>query len=155
DASNGKLPAVAYLDPRFTTIDDGLGNDDHPHADIRRGDRFLHDAFEAVASGPNWRSTVFIITFDEWGGFFEHVPPPPATAAKIVDTDWVNGKALLGFRVPTIIASAFTRGVENNPRISHLVFDHTSILKLIEWRWRLAPLTPRDASTDIANLALA
>jgi hypothetical protein len=44
---------------------------------------------------------------------------------------------------------------ENNPRISHLVFDHTSILKLIEWRWRLAPLTPRDASTDIANLALA
>jgi phospholipase C len=155
DASNGTLPAVAYLDPRFTTIDDGLGNDDHPHADIRRGDRFLHDAFEAVANGPDWSSTVFIVTFDEWGGFFEHVPPPRATAANNVDTDVVNGKTLLGFRVPTIIASPFTRGVENNPSVSHLVFDHTSILKLIEWRWGLAPLSPRDASNDIANLALA
>jgi phospholipase C len=155
DAANGSLPAVAYLDPRFTTIDDGLGTDDHPHADIRRGDLFLHDAFEAVANGPDWSSTVFIITFDEWGGFFEHVPPPRATAANNVDTDLVDGKALLGFRVPTIIASPFTRGVENNPLINHLVFDHTSILKLIEWRWRLAPLTPRDASTDIANLAYA
>jgi phospholipase C len=153
DAANGTLPAVAYLDPRFTTIDDGLGNDDHPHADIRRGDRFLYDAFEALANGPGWSSTVFIVTFDEWGGFFEHVSPPRATAANNVDTDLIDGKALLGFRVPTIIASPLTRGVENNPLVSHLTFDHSSILKLIEWRWGLAPLTPRDASTDIANLA--
>jgi len=154
-AKNGTLPAVSYVDPNFTTIDDGLGNDDHPHADIRRGDRFLHDTFEAVANGPDWASTVFIITFDEWGGFFEHVPPPRATAANNVDTDLVNGKALLGMRVPTIIASPFTRGVETSPFVNHAVFDHTSILKLIEWRWGLAPLTPRDASSDIGNLASA
>jgi phospholipase C len=154
-AANGTLPAVSYVDPRYTTIDDGLGNDDHPHADIRRGDRFLHDTFEAVASGPAWSRTVFIVTFDEWGGFFDHVRPPRATAANNVDTDMVNGKTLLGMRVPTVIASPFTRGVENSPLVNHLVFDHTSILKLIEWRWGLAPLTPRDASSDINNLAHA
>jgi phospholipase C len=154
-AKAGKLPAVSYVDPRFTTIDDGLGNDDHPHADIRRGDRFLYDTFEAVATGPGWNSTVIILTFDEWGGFFEHVAPPRAIAANNVDTDLVDGKALLGFRVPTVIASPFSRGVENNPVVNHLVFDHTSILKLIEWRWGLAPLTPRDGSPDVHNLAYA
>lgn len=153
-AKNGTLPQVSYVDPRFTTIDDGLGNDDHPHADIRRGDLFLHDTFEAVASGPAWGSTVFIVTFDEWGGFFEHVRPPRATAANSVDTDIVGGKTLLGMRVPTVIASPYSGG-EGNPLVNHLVFDHTSILKLIEWRWGLAPLTPRDASSDINNLAYA
>jgi phospholipase C len=154
-AKNGTLPAVSYVDPSFTTIDDGLGNDDHPHADIRRGDLFLYNTFEAVANGPRWNSTVFIVTFDEWGGFFDHVAPPRATAANNVDTDIVNGKTLLGFRVPVVIASPFSRGVENNPFVNHLVFDHSSILKLIEWRWGLAPLTPRDASSDVNNLAYA
>jgi phospholipase C len=67
----------------------------------------------------------------------------------------VDGKTLLGFRLPVVIASPFTHGDALNPRISSLVFDHTSILKLIEWRWGLAPLTPRDASSDINNLAYA
>jgi phospholipase C len=154
-ASNGTLPAVSFLDPAYTILDDGTGNDDHPHADIREGDRFLYDVFEAIATGPAWSSTVFVINFDEWGGFFDHVPPPRAQAANAVDTDIVDGKTLLGFRVPVVIASPFSRGDAQNPRISPLVFDHTSVLKLIEWRWRLAPLTPRDASGDIDNLAYA
>jgi phospholipase C len=98
---------------------------------------------------------VFVVNFDEWGGFFDHVPPPRAQAANAVDTDIVDGKTLLGFRLPVVIASPFSRGDAQNPRISSLVFDHTSVLKLIEWRWRLAPLTPRDASGDIDNLAYA
>jgi phospholipase C len=72
-----------------------------------------------------------------------------------VDPDLVKGKALLGCRVPTVVASPFTRGNSSDPRISALVFDHTSVLKLIEWRWGLAPLTARDASSDVANLAYA
>lgn len=75
DAAKGMLPAVSFVDPRYTVLDDGTGNDDHPHADIREGDRFLFDVFEAVAKGPGWSSTVLVINFDEWGGFFEHVPP--------------------------------------------------------------------------------
>ena len=154
-ARNGTLPAVSFVDPRYTILDDGTGNDDHPHADIREGDLFLHRTFEAVARGPKWANTVFIVNFDEWGGFFEHVAPPRATAANNVDTDLVNGKALLGLRVPTVVASPFSRGNPADPRVSALVFDHTSVLKLIEWRWGLAPLTPRDASDDVLNLAYA
>jgi phospholipase C len=154
-ASNGTLPAVSFVDPAYTLLDDGTGNDDHPHADIREGDRFLYDIFEAVATGPAWSSTVLVINFDEWGGFFDHVAPPRAEAANAVDTDIVNGKTLLGFRLPVVIASPFSRGDAQSPRISSLVFDHTSVLKLIEWRWGLAPLTPRDASGDINNLAYA
>jgi phospholipase C len=154
-AANGTLPAVSFVDPAYTILDDGTGNDDHPHADIREGDLFLHDLFEAVASGPAWSSTVMIINFDEWGGFFEHVAPPRATAANSVDTDIVNGKTLLGFRLPVVIASPFSRGNAQNPLINSLVYDHTSVLKLIDWRWGLAPLTPRDGSSDIGNLAYA
>jgi phospholipase C len=154
-AARGTLPAVSFLDPRYTLLDDGTGNDDHPHADIRKGDLFLHQTFEAVAKGPKWASTVFIVNFDEWGGFFEHVAPPRATAANNVDTDLVNGKALLGLRVPTVVASPFSRGNPDDARVSALVFDHTSVLKLIEWRWGLGPLSPRDASSDVLSLAYA
>jgi phospholipase C len=154
-ASTGTLPAVSFVDPRYTILDDGTGNDDHPHADIRKGDLFLYETFKAVAAGPKWANTVFIVNFDEWGGFFEHVAPPRATAANNVDTDLVDGKALLGLRVPTVVASPFSRGNANDPRVSAVVFDHTSVLKLIEWRWGLAPLTPRDASNDVYNLAYA
>jgi len=66
-----------------------------------------------------------------------------------VDTDLVNGQAFLGFRVPAIIASPFTRGTG----VSNMVCDHTSVLKLIEWRWGLQPLTRRDASPQIGNPA--
>jgi phospholipase C len=154
-ASTGTLPAISFIDPRYTVLDDGTGNDDHPHADIREGDLFLYETFQAVARGPKWANTVFIVNFDEWGGFFEHVAPPRAAAANSVDTDLVNGKALLGLRVPTVVASPFSLGNPANSRVSALVFDHTSVLKLIEWRWGLAPLTPRDASTDVNNLAYA
>ena len=154
-ASTGTLPAVSFVDPRYTILDDGTGNDDHPHADIREGDLFLYQTFEAVAKGPKWANTVFIVNFDEWGGFFEHIAPPRAVAPNQVDPDLIGGKALLGFRVPTVIASPFTRGNPTSPTVTGLVFDHTSVLKLIEWRWGLAPLTARDAGSDTANLAYA
>jgi phospholipase C len=153
DALTGRLPAVSFVDPKFTLLDDGTGNDDHPHADIRAGDAFLSQAFHAVAAGPDWDSTVFIVTYDEWGGFFDHVAPPRAVAPNRVDPDLVGGRALLGFRVPTIVASPWSRGWWWFPRVHHGTFDHTSILKLIEWRWGLAPLTARDALADVLNLA--
>ncbi len=154
-AAQGTLPAVSFLDPRYTILDDGTGNDDHPHADIREGDKFLYDVFQAVANGPGWSSTVLVINFDEWGGFFEHVLPPHAAAANAVDTDIVDGKTLLGMRVPVVVASPFSAGDPNRPLINSVVFDHTSVLKLIEWRWGIPPLTPRDASSDVGNLAYA
>jgi len=152
-AATGTLPAVSFVDPIYTVLDDGTGNDDHPHADIRNGDAFLSQVFRAVATGTSWRNTVLIINFDEWGGFFEHVAPPRAVSANNVDTDQVNGEVLLGMRVPTVVASPFTRNTGMAPQVSHTVFDHTSVLKLIEWRWSLPPLTARDASPQIGNFA--
>jgi phospholipase C len=151
DAASGKLPAVSFVDPKFTVLDDGLGNDDHPHSDIRNGDAFLSQVFHAVASGPHWASTVLIVTFDEWGGFFEHVPPPRVIAPNTIDTNLVNGEAPLGFRVPTVIASPFTRGAN---KVDSTIYDHTAILKLIEWRWGLTALSLRDASSQIGNPAV-
>jgi phospholipase C len=83
------------------------------------------------------------------------VAPPRAIAPNGVDPDLVNGKALLGFRIPTVVASPFSRGDPDDPKVKGMTFDHTSILKLIEWRFGLDPLTPRDASRDVRNLARA
>jgi phospholipase C len=156
-AQLGLLPQVSFVDPIFEDFnaDDGSGNDDHPHADIRRGDAFLATTFHALATSPVWDRTVLIVTYDEWGGFFDHVPPPRATAPNGVDPDLVRNKALLGMRVPSVIASPFSRGEPSDPKVKSMIFDHTSILKLIEWRFGLAPLTARDGSNDIQNLARA
>src|SRR4051812_2704 len=148
DCAAGTLPQVSYVDPRFIDEETGTSNDDHPHSDIRNGEVFMNEVYSAVTSSPAWKHTVLVINFDEWGGFFEHVPP---TAAPIPPTSAAAGDAdgLLGFRVPCLVISPYA------PRqvVSHTPFDHTSILKLIEWRWNLEPLTVRDATAN--NLALA
>jgi phospholipase C len=155
DAFFGDLPAVSFLDPKYTILDDGEGSDDHPHADIRSGEAFLSHVYKTLRESPNWKSTVLIVNRDEWGGFYDTVAPPRATAPNNVDTDLVDGKALLGCRVPVVIASPFSAGTPSAPRVNSLIYDHTSVLKLIEWRFGLQPLTRRDASNDVANLAYA
>lgn len=155
DATLGHLPAVSFVDPWYTILDDGLGNDDHPHADLRKGEIFLREIVTTLASSPQWKNTVLVINRDEWGGFFDHVVPPRVIAPNTLDTDLVNGQALLGCRVPTIVVSPFSKGNPAKPRIDSLLYDHTSVLKMIEWRWGLNPLTARDASDEVANLALA
>lgn len=151
DCKAGKLPAVSYVDPKFNGESAGTSNDDHPHADIRNGEYFLNQIYTAVTQSPNWKSTVLIITFDEWGGFFDHVPPPlvPDSVPGVSPDAVINGQNYFyrGFRVPCIVISPFAqRGA-----VVHDVFDHTSILKLIETRWSLSPLTTRDANAN--NLA--
>ena len=155
DAATGHLPAVSFIDPRFLDEESGTSGDDHPHADLRVGDAFMSEAFHAVANGPRWANTLFIINYDEWGGFFDHVPPPLSVAANDVDPPDADGNVLLGMRVPVVVASPWTRA-GGQPRIDSHLFDHTSILKLIEWRWRLPHLTPRDApDSNVVNLVHA
>jgi phospholipase C len=155
DAASGNLPAVSFLDPRFTILDDGLGNDDHPHADLRAGEAFLGQVYRALSSGPAWQNTVLVVNRDEWGGFYDTVAPPRVVAPNDVDTDMVGGQVLLGCRVPVVVVSPFTQGNPATPRINSLLYDHTSVLKMIEWRFGLPALTSRDGSEELANLALA
>src|SRR5437764_6900319 len=97
-AATGTLPPYSYLDPFFLGEDQGGSNDDHPHADIRRGQSFVAKVVNAVIQSPTWSSTVLIVTYDEWGGFFEHVRPPV-----LPDNDPTHAQA--GFRVPCYVIS--------------------------------------------------
>jgi phospholipase C len=151
DCAAGTLPAVSYVEPSFTILGN-LDEDDHPFSDVRNGDAFLARTFKAVSSSPNWPNTVLVINYDEWGGFYDHVPPPRALAPNDVDPDLVDGKALLGCRVPCIVASPWTRGNPWIPRVSHTVFDHTSVLKLIESVFNVPPVAARETSSDVGNL---
>ena len=145
DCSAGSLPAVSFVEPRFIGEAQGISGDDHPHSDIRNGEHFLNTVYEAVTSSPNWANTVLVINFDEWGGFFEHVPPP---AGPIPPADAALGSdGLRGFRVPALVISPWSR----RGNVAHGLYDHTSVLKLIEWRWSLRPLTVRDSAAN--NLA--
>ena len=136
---------MSYVDPDFGRP---YADSYHPFADIQRGEAFLASIYQAVTTSPLWRSTVLIFTFDEWGGFFDHVPPP---VAPIPPGEYAVGNVdgLRGFRVPTILISPFAR----RRYTSSMIFDHASILRLIEWRWGLTPLTVRDAQAN--NLAEA
>jgi len=152
--AQGNLPNVSFIDPAFNNEGNGTSADDHPLADIRLGERFIADAYHALANAGYLDSTVFVVTFDEWGGFYDHVPPPrvvddtdPATVDHTGDsTTPTEGRLTpdytqLGMRVPTIVVSnlAPARVVHQGP------FEHASSLKLIESTFGLQPLTARDA----------
>ncbi|MFN7997229.1 MAG: alkaline phosphatase family protein [Bryobacteraceae bacterium] len=154
DCAQGTLPAVSFVDPSFTLLLN-TANDNHPHSDIRNGDAFMAQVYHAVAASPLWNSTVLIINHDEWGGFFDHVPPPRALAPNATDPDLLNGKALLGCRAPCIVASPWTVGNGSNPSVNHTVFDHTSVLKMIEAVFSVQPLAARETSSDVGNLLSA
>ena len=144
-AATGTLDPYSYLDPFFLGEGQGGSNDDHPHADILRGQAFLSQVVKAVVEGPAWSSTVLVITYDEWGGFFEHVSPPtlPDQPGPLEGKDHavLADANLSGFRVPALVVSPFAPA-----RVEHRQLDHTSILKMVEWRFGLAPLTPRDTA---------
>jgi phospholipase C len=121
DCATGRLPAVSYVDPRFEDEASGTSGDDHPHADIRVGQAFVNQVYQAITSSPQWDRTVLVITYDEWGGFFDHVAPTVAP-----DADPANG--LRGFRVPTFVISPRAR----RQTVASQTYDHTSILSMIE-----------------------
>ncbi len=142
----GKLPNVVYLDPPYLPW---WQADDHPLCDPMAGQRYLRDVFRAFVESPHWERGAFIITYDENGGFFDHVRPPvlPDLLASEVDAD---NFGQTGFRVPTFVASPYSRP----GFVDHRQYDHTSILRFLEWRFLGAPaegpagegwwLTPRD-----------
>ncbi len=155
--AQGALPNVSFVDPAFDVESDGTSADDHPLADIRLGERFIADTYHALHDAGYLGNTVLIVTFDEWGGFYDHVPPPqviddtnPANVDHSGDnTTPTDGQLIpnykqLGFRVPAIVISDLAE-----PRVVHHgPFEHTSTLKLIESTFGLHPLTARDANTQ-------
>ena len=152
DALLGTLPNVTFVDPGFTT---GLRTDEHPHSDIRAGQAFVHNVVKALVESPLWPRTALFINYDEWGGFFDHVQTPPTSAdstTKSTDPNFGPEEfQQLGFRVPCTIVSPYSRQAMLGTEITGEAplakfYDHTSILKFIEWRFGLPSLTARDAA---------
>jgi phospholipase C len=126
DAREGTLPAVSWIDPNFVDLQGPLdrtsSNDDHPPSDVRNGQALVLEAYNAVARGPLWDTTLFIVAYDEHGGFYDHVPPPAAA-------DDVPEFRRYGVRVPAFLVTPWVPERSVAPRDP--VFDHTSIIKTI------------------------
>jgi phospholipase C len=150
DVQNGTLPSVAFIEAGYLS-----GRDEHPSSgsDVQTGAAYAASLINALMSSPSWKDSAFILTYDEPGGTYDHVPPAPA-----VSPDGIPPKDLqpndicttgtgincdftvTGFRVPLLVVSPFTR----KNYVSHTVADYTAILKLIETRFQVPSLTQRD-----------
>jgi phospholipase C len=144
DAKAGTLPQVAFIDPIFegpTNVE----NDEHPSSNVQVGEQFVRKIVESLFHSPDWKSSALFLTYDENGGFYDHVPPPRAPRPDDIKPmlekgDVKAGFTRYGFRVPVVVVSPYSR----RHFVSHVVHDHTSILKTIEVRFGLPPLTNRD-----------
>ena len=143
DARRGELANVVFVDPDYTDAaeDAGTSNDYHHRGNVQVSEGFLAQVYNALKDSPQWGRMVFVLNFDEHGGFFDHVPPP-----RCQDDTVQTGRGpfpdleRLGFRVPAIAMGPFApRKIE-----SRGPYEHCSILKMIEWRWGLEAMTVRD-----------
>lgn len=133
DAAAGKLPPVVYIDPSFSF------NDYHPPHHPLVAEQLVSAAYTALSTSPHWASSTMVVTFDEHGGFYDHVPPGLAA-----DDRADQGFDQLGFRVPTlVIGPSVKKGV-----VCSTPFEHTSVLRHIENSYGLAPLGKRDAAAN-------
>lgn len=131
-AAAGDLPAVSWIDPNFVDLTFGPpgSNDDHPPSDLHNGQQLVLRLFHALARSAVWPKTLLVITYDEHGGFYDHVPPPAAE-----DDQADPAFHRLGPRVPALVISPFV-GKRHDSRA---VFDHTSIIKTILARFCRKP----------------
>jgi phospholipase C len=144
DCRNGTLPQVSIIAPGVSDqYDEGA-------RDIQNGEVYSYSIINAVMDSPLWHKTVLFFTYDESGGCYDHVPPPPAVAPDnippdiTVPPDQPGTFAQYGIRVPGFVISPYAR----KNYVSHVVHDHTSILKFIETKWNLGAMTYRDANAD-------
>ena len=157
DAASGNLPAVVLIDSGYAS-----GRDEHPNNNVQTGAAYVESFVKALMNSPSWKDSVFILSFDEGGGTYDHVPPQPALNPEGCNdpnnpacgpTDLRPGDIcshvgtncsfnFTGYRIPLIVISPFSK----KNYVSHTVADVTAILKLIETRFNLQPLTQRDAA---------
>jgi phospholipase C len=144
DAASGNLPSYCIVDPDYDT------HSEEDPQNIAVGELFAAEVIQAVMSGPEWASTLLIWTYDEWGGYYDHVPPPKAIPPDDIPPDPPNGEPKYGgfdrygFRVPCAFVSPWAK----KDHVSHDIYDHASICKLVETKWNLPAMTYRDANAN-------
>jgi phospholipase C len=140
----GKLPSVTFIDPRFIDVPPNSdANDDLPPADVCLGQQFVKKVYDLVSGAPTWGKTMLVVTYDEHGGFFDHVSPPgtppnPASVARV----HLDGADHLGVRVPAFVISPWV----DAGKVINTQLEHTSIIKTILERF---------VSTHQANVGLS
>lgn len=142
DAAAGELPSVVWLEPEFGTRPGTVSNDDHPPGDLLPGQQLVGKVYDALRASPAWPRTVFILTYDEHGGFYDHVVPPAAADDRADFRQY-------GLRVPAFLISPLVpRGA-----VASQLLDHTSILKTILERFcrRDGQIPSMGARTDHAT----
>jgi phospholipase C len=133
DAASGRLPRVTFVEPQFGG-GDNIRTDDHPRGDIGMGQRWIREVLAAFVNSPHWPRGAFVVVYDEGGGFFDHVRPPVLPDNRASPHDQQNfGQA--GFRVPALLASPYAAP----GAVDHRLYDHTSIMRFLEWRFLGAP----------------
>lgn len=152
DAANGALPSYAFLEPSWGS----KGNSQHPNYDVALGEQYIHDLYYALRNSPQWNQTLLIITYDEHGGCYDHVPPPtnavpPDNSAGEYGFDFKR----FGPRVPTLLISPLIPAGTVFRASGSTPLDHTSVLKTMQLRWGLQPLTARDAAAPDVSAALS
>jgi len=144
DAASGALPSFSLLDPNYDTQ-----SQENPQ-NIVVGEAFLAGVVQALGKSPLWPKTLLVVNYDEHGGYYDHVPPPPALAPDSVPPvvqpgeSTYDGFARYGFRVPAIVVGPYAK----RNHVSHVVYDHASILALVERKWNLPAMTLRDANAN-------
>jgi phospholipase C len=143
-AAAGTLPPYTFLEPSWGTT----GNSQHPNYDVALGEQLIHDVYEALRAGPGWPGTLLVITYDEHGGCYDHVPPPWGAVPPDTDTgEFGFNFDRFGVRVPTVLVSPLIApGTVYRVPAGGTPLDHTSVLKTVEQRWNLPALTARDAA---------
>ncbi|RDS84937.1 phosphoesterase [Dyella monticola] len=152
DAANGSLPSYTFLEPSWGS----KGNSQHPNYDVALGEQFIHDVYYALRNSPSWSQTLLIITYDEHGGCYDHVPPPtnavpPDNSAGEYGFDFKR----FGPRVPTLLISPLIPPGTVFRTAGATPFDHTSILKTVQLRWNVPALTARDAAAPDVSAVLS
>jgi phospholipase C len=135
---SGTLPSVVFVDGRLNV------EDDHPPADVQVGEAWAKQIYDAAVGSALWEKTALIFTFDEGGGFFDHVPPPDDACVARPGNDKDADFFELGVRVPLVAISPWAR----RHTVSHVRHEHTSITRLIELVFDLPAMTKRDANSD-------
>lgn len=150
DAKAGQLPSYSFIEPRYFS-DPLLGqmpNDQHPPHDVSYGEQLIGRCYNAIRNGAAWDRTLFIITYDEHGGLYDHVPPPSAVPPDDLSPDGFKFDRY-GVRVPAVLISPWipSGSIVRRPDGWKYPFDHTSILATVRKLFGLSePLTRRDAA---------
>ncbi|KAJ5624449.1 Phosphoesterase family protein [Penicillium lagena] len=145
DALEGNLPAFSFIDPNYANQ-----SQENPQ-NVVNGEALLADVVNSIGQSPLWSKTLFILNYDEHGGYYDHVPPPPALFPDEVPPHVQPGEYLyegygrLGFRVPAIVVSPYAKA---GKYVSSVVYDQTSVLATLQRKWNLPAFTYRDANAN-------